>query len=162
MYMFWHTLSLVRYMQKLDAGSQLTLIDDLHRDIRAAAAEVKGEHLPGFCLPKKVQTTLLMFWVMFYVSTFRISLLLFLPQGVTCILPVLREGVLTGSPEQKEEAARALGAVIKLTSAEALRPSVVNITGPLIRILGDRFAWTVKTALLETLTLLLLKVFALL
>lgn len=82
-------------------------------------------------------------------------------QGVTCILPVLREGVLTGSPEQKEEAARALGGVIKLTSAEALRPSVVNITGPLIRILGDRFAWTVKTALLETLTLLLLKVFAL-
>ena len=81
-----------------------------------------------------------------------------LVQGVTCILPVLREGVLTGSPEQKEEAAKALGAVIKLTSAEALRPSVVNITGPLIRILGDRFAWTVKTALLETLTLLLAKV----
>lgn len=80
------------------------------------------------------------------------------PQGVICILPVLREGVLTGSPEQKEEAAKALGAVIKLTSPEALRPSVVNITGPLIRILGDRFAWSVKTALLETLTLLLAKV----
>lgn len=79
-------------------------------------------------------------------------------QGVTCILSVLREGVLTGSPEQKEEAAKALGGVIRLTSPEALRPSVVNITGPLIRILGDRFAWTVKTALLETLTLLLAKV----
>lgn len=79
-------------------------------------------------------------------------------QGVTCILPVLREGVLTGSPEQKEEAAKALGGVIKLTSPEALRPSVINITGPLIRILGDRFAWSVKTALLETLTLLLAKV----
>jgi len=85
-------------------------------------------------------------------------LLSLLPQGVTCILPVLREGVLTGTPEQKEEAAKALGAVIKLTSPEALRPSVINITGPLIRILGDRFAWTVKTALLETLTLLLAKV----
>uniref|UniRef100_A0A6Q2X9D2 TOG domain-containing protein n=1 Tax=Esox lucius TaxID=8010 RepID=A0A6Q2X9D2_ESOLU len=117
--------------KKLDAGSQLAMIDDLHKDIRSVASEVKGQHLPGFCLPKK---------------------------GVTCILPVLREGVLTGSPEQKEEAAKALGGVIKLTSAEALRPSVVNITGPLIRILGDRFAWTVKTALLETLTLLLAKV----
>lgn len=95
-------------------------------------------------------------------SAFGVSLFYFLPQGVTCILPVLREGVLTGSPEQKEESARALGAVIKLTSAEALRPSVVHITGPLIRILGDRFFWTVKTALLETLTLLLRKVFALL
>ncbi|KAI1900715.1 hypothetical protein AGOR_G00052750 [Albula goreensis] len=125
----WDTINSIT--KKLDAGSQLALIDDLHRDIRSAGAEVKGQHLPGFCLPKK---------------------------GVTCILPVLREGVLTGSPEQKEEAARALGGVIRLTSPEALRPSVVNITGPLIRILGDRFSWTVKTALLETLTLLLSKV----
>lgn len=77
---------------------------------------------------------------------------------MTCILPVLREGVLNGSPEVKEEAARALGGVIRLTSPDALRPSVVNITGPLIRILGDRFAASVKTALLETLTLLLAKV----
>uniref|UniRef100_A0A8D0A2S3 GCN1 activator of EIF2AK4 n=1 Tax=Sander lucioperca TaxID=283035 RepID=A0A8D0A2S3_SANLU len=125
----WDTINSIT--KKLDASSQLAMIDDLHRDIRSAAADVKGQHLPGFCLPKK---------------------------GVTCILPVLREGVLTGSPEQKEEAAKALGGVIKLTSPEALRPSVVNITGPLIRILGDRFAWTVKTALLETLTLLLAKV----
>lgn len=79
-------------------------------------------------------------------------------QGVTSILPVLREGVLTGSPEQKEEAAKALGLVIRLTSADALRPSVVSITGPLIRILGDRFSWNVKAALLETLSLLLAKV----
>ncbi|XP_024130877.1 eIF-2-alpha kinase activator GCN1 [Oryzias melastigma] len=125
----WDTINSIT--KKLDASSQLALIDDLHRDIRSITADVKGQHLPGFCLPKK---------------------------GVSCILPVLREGVLSGSPEQKEEAAKALGGVIKLTSAEALRPSVVNITGPLIRILGDRFAWTVKTALLETLTLLLAKV----
>lgn len=148
-------------MQKLDAGSQLALIDDLHRDIRSAAAEVRGEHLPGFCLPKKVQTIYLYFESCFKFPLLESHCFSFLSQGVTCILPVLREGVLTGTPEQKEEAARALGAVIKLTSAEALRPSVINITGPLIRILGDRFAWTVKTALLETLTLLLRKVITL-
>ncbi|MBN3289218.1 GCN1 kinase, partial [Polypterus senegalus] len=125
----WDALNAVT--KKLDASSQLALIDDLHRDIRIAGNEAKGENLPGFCLPKK---------------------------GVTSILPVLREGVLTGNPEQKEEAAKALGLVIKLTSAEALRPSVINITGPLIRILGDRFSWNVKVALLETLTLLLGKV----
>uniref|UniRef100_A0A4W3H8T3 GCN1 activator of EIF2AK4 n=1 Tax=Callorhinchus milii TaxID=7868 RepID=A0A4W3H8T3_CALMI len=125
----WDALSAVT--KKLDSGGQLSLIDDLHKDIRAAAADAKGEHLPGFCIPKK---------------------------GVTSILPVLREGVLTGSPEQKEEAAKALGLVIKLTSAEALKPSVINITGPLIRILGDRFSWNVKVALLDTLSLLLGKV----
>lgn len=71
---------------------------------------------------------------------------------------MLREGVLTGNPEQKEEATKALGLVIKLTSAQALQPSVIGITGPLIRILGDRFSWSVKVALLETLSLLLAKV----
>ncbi|XP_016090590.1 eIF-2-alpha kinase activator GCN1-like [Sinocyclocheilus grahami] len=48
----WDTINSIT--KKLDAGSQLSLIDDLHRDIRSAAAEVKGQHLPGFCLPKKV------------------------------------------------------------------------------------------------------------
>lgn len=45
-----------------------------------------------------------------------------------------------------------------MTGAEALKPSVVNITGPLIRILGDRFAWTLKVAVLDTLSMLLVKV----
>uniref|UniRef100_A0A8C0EMF1 GCN1 activator of EIF2AK4 n=1 Tax=Bubo bubo TaxID=30461 RepID=A0A8C0EMF1_BUBBB len=125
----WDALNSIT--KKLDAGNQLALIEDLHKDIRIVGNEAKGEHVPGFCIPKK---------------------------GVTSILLVLREGVLTGNPEQKEEAAKALGLVIKLTSAEALKPSVVSITGPLIRILGDRFSWNVKVALLETLSLLLAKV----
>nr|XP_017516713.2 eIF-2-alpha kinase activator GCN1 isoform X1 [Manis javanica] len=125
----WDALNAIT--KKLDAGNQLALIEELHKEIRLIGNESKGEHVPGFCLPRK---------------------------GVTSILPVLREGVLTGSPEQKEEAAKALGLVIRLTSADALRPSVVSITGPLIRILGDRFSWNVKAALLETLSLLLAKV----
>lgn len=51
-----------------------------------------------------------------------------------------------------------MGEVIKVTSAPALQPSVVAITGPLIRILGDRFSANVKTAVLETLASLLAKV----
>ncbi|XP_053225790.1 eIF-2-alpha kinase activator GCN1 isoform X2 [Podarcis raffonei] len=125
----WDALNAIT--KKLDAGNQLALIEDLHRDIRMVGNDAGGDHVPGFCIVKK---------------------------GVTSILPVLREGVLTGSSEQKEEAAKALGLVIKLTSAEALKPSVVSITGPLIRILGDRFSWNVKVALLETLSLLLAKV----
>lgn len=105
-------------------------IGNIRLAVRFAVSDFKGE-LPGFCLPKK---------------------------GISPILPIFREGILNGPPELKESAAIGLGEVIKRTSAEALKPSVLNITGPLIRILGDRFSYNVKVALLETLGLLLGKV----
>merc|ERR1719318_731142 len=80
------------------------------------------------------------------------------PCAITPVLPIFREGILNGSQDVKEHAATGLGEVIQLTSADALKPSVVNITGPLIRILGDRFNWSVKVAILDTLGLLLGKV----
>uniref|UniRef100_A0A8C6YI46 GCN1 activator of EIF2AK4 n=1 Tax=Naja naja TaxID=35670 RepID=A0A8C6YI46_NAJNA len=125
----WDALNAIS--KKLDAGSQLALIDDLHRKSICCLICLSADHMSA--LSPSIQ-------------------------GVTSILPMLREGVLTGNSDQKEEAAKALGLVIKLTSAEALKPSVVSITGPLIRILGDRFSWNVKVALLETLSLLLAKV----
>ena len=79
-------------------------------------------------------------------------------QGIAPILPIFREGILNGPPEVKESAALGLGEVIRKTSSEALKSSVVNITGPLIRILGDRFSHSVKVAMLDTLGLLLGKV----
>lgn len=81
------------------------------------------------------------------------------PQGIAPILPLFRESILNGLPEDKENAALMLGEVIKLTSAAALQPSVVHVTGPLIRILGDRFNASVKAAVLDTLASLLAKVF---
>ena len=79
-------------------------------------------------------------------------------QGITPILPIFREGILNGSAEVKESAAVGLMEVIRRTSSDALKMSVVNITGPLIRILGDRYGHGVKVAMLDTLTLLLNKV----
>ncbi|XP_078730009.1 LOW QUALITY PROTEIN: stalled ribosome sensor GCN1 [Lampetra fluviatilis] len=126
----WDALHAV--IKKLDAAEQMRYIRELRQAIRLAASDLlPGQHLPGFCLPKK---------------------------GASSILPVLREGVLSGGAELKEEAAHGLGEVVRLTAPDALRPSVVSITGPLIRILGDRFAWSVKVALLDTLALLLAKV----
>ena len=40
--------------QKMDAGNQLALIEELHKEIRFIGNECKGEHVPGFCLPKRV------------------------------------------------------------------------------------------------------------
>ncbi|XP_046688091.1 eIF-2-alpha kinase activator GCN1-like [Homalodisca vitripennis] len=125
----WEALSAVT--KTLDTEQQINHVNDIRQAVRFAVSDLKGSDLlPGFCLPK----------------------------GITPILPLFREAILNGVPEVKEQAAQGLGEVIKLTSAEALQPSVVHITGPLIRILGDRFNWSVKAAVLETLALLLAKV----
>ena len=48
--------------------------------------------------------------------------------------------------------------MINRVSEVCLKPYVTQITGPLIRVIGDRFAPPVKTAILSTLGLLLTKV----
>ena len=119
------------------------------------------EHLVLFTFKKLFAITDLSFFftcLLLVENVTIFTLVLFYPQGIAPILPIFREGILNGTPELKEQAAKGLGEVISLTSATALRPFVVNITGPLIRILGDRFTWNVKVAVLQTLGLLLGKV----
>lgn len=124
----WDALNAVT--RTLDSTQQIAHVSDVRQAVRFAASDLKGDELPGFCLPK----------------------------GITPLLPVFREAILNGLPEEKENAAQGLGEVISLTSAQSLQPSVVHITGPLIRILGDRFNAGVKAAVLETLAILLFKV----
>jgi hypothetical protein len=59
--------------------------------------------------------------------------------GAGPVVGMLRESLLAGNAEQKEVAARTLTTVIQWASVDALRPFVVSVTGPLIRVLGDRF-----------------------
>ncbi|XP_026840478.1 eIF-2-alpha kinase activator GCN1 [Drosophila persimilis] len=124
----WEALNAV--IKGLNSAQQIAHVSDVRQAVRFAASELKEPELPGFCLPK----------------------------GITPLLPVFREAILNGLPEEKENAAQGLGEVIYLTSAQSLQPSVVHITGPLIRILGDRFNAAVKAAVLETLAILLNKV----
>ncbi|XP_011149210.1 eIF-2-alpha kinase activator GCN1 [Harpegnathos saltator] len=127
--MSWEALTAVT--KTLSSEQQIAHVQDIRQAVRFAVSDLKGQELlPGFCLPK----------------------------GITPILPIFREAILNGLPEAKEHAAQGLGEVIRLSSASALQPSVVQITGPLIRILGDRFNWSVKAAVLETLAILLGKV----
>lgn len=55
----------------------------------------------------------------------------------------------------REVAATGLGELIALTGPAALKPFLIKLTGPLIRIVGDRFPSGVKAAILSTLALLL-------
>ncbi|KAG5899951.1 hypothetical protein JTB14_002498 [Gonioctena quinquepunctata] len=128
--MSWEALNAVT--KTLEPKQQATYVSDVRQAVRYAMSDMKGtsDVLPGFCIPK----------------------------GIAPILPIFREAILNGDGDEKDAAAQGLGEIIKVTSAQALQPSVVAITGPLIRILGDRFSANVKTAVLEALAILLAKV----
>lgn len=125
----WEGLNAVT--KTLDSTQQIAHVTDVRQAVKFASSDLPPNgDLPGFCLPK----------------------------GIAPLLPVFREAILNGLPDEKENAAQGLGEIISLTSASSLQPSVVHITGPLIRILGDRFNAGVKAAVLETLAILLFKV----
>ncbi|KAH1001345.1 eIF-2-alpha kinase activator GCN1-like isoform X2 [Dendroctonus ponderosae] len=126
----WEALNAVT--KTLEPKQQAAYVSDVRQAVRYAMSDLKGisDLLPGFCLPK----------------------------GIVPILPIFREAILNGDGDEKDAAAQGLGEIIRVTNSTALQPSVVAITGPLIRILGDRFGANVKTAVLETLATLLSKV----
>ena len=71
---------------------------------------VAGGDLPGFCLPK----------------------------GINSVLPIFLQGLMNGTAEQRTQAALAISDVVDRTSADALKPFVTNITGPLIRVVSEK------------------------
>ncbi|CAK7341235.1 unnamed protein product [Dovyalis caffra] len=80
-----------------------------------------------------------------------------LPKALQPLLPIFLQGLISGSAELREQAALGLGELIEVTSEQALKDFVIPITGPLIRIIGDRFPWQVKSAILSTLSILIRK-----
>jgi hypothetical protein len=81
-----------------------------------------------------------------------------LPKGLTPLLNVFLQGLMTGEVDTREVSAVALGELVSRTAEMNLKPYVTQITGPLIRVIGDRIPPFVKTAILHTLGLLLSKV----
>ena len=81
-----------------------------------------------------------------------------LPKGLAPCLSILLQGLIGGSAETREISAQVLGDLVTRTSELSLKPFVTQMTGPLIRVIGDRFTPSVKTAILGTLALLLSKV----
>lgn len=80
-----------------------------------------------------------------------------LPKALQPLIPIFLQGLVSGSAELREQAAQGLGELIEVTSEKALKEFVVPITGPLIRIIGDRFPWQVKSAILSTLSIIITK-----
>lgn len=79
-----------------------------------------------------------------------------LPKGPNCILPIFLHGLMYGN--QKEAAALGIADIIDKTPADNLRPFSTAMTGPLIRVIGEKVASDIKAAILVALNNLLLKI----
>lgn len=80
-----------------------------------------------------------------------------LPKGINAILPIFLQGLMNGTAEQRTSAALGISDIIDRSNADALKLSVTQITGPLIRVVSERSV-DVKAAILLTLNNLLQKI----
>lgn len=78
--------------------------------------------------------------------------------GLEPLLPIYQRGILYGDATTRELAASGLGELIKITQTKYLAgPFLIKLTGPLLRIVGDRNPPAVKIAIVQTLGLILTK-----
>jgi hypothetical protein len=78
--------------------------------------------------------------------------------GVEPLIPIYQRGILYGSPAIREVSAAGLGELMDFTATAFLAgPLMVKMTGPLLRIVGDRNPPAVKIAILQTLQRILKK-----
>ena len=74
------------------------------------------------------------------------------------MLPIYQRGILYGDAVMRESAAGGLGELISITADKYLAgPFLIKLTGPLLRIVGDRNPSAVKIAIIKTLGLILQK-----
>ena len=81
-----------------------------------------------------------------------------IPKGLEPLLPMYQRGILFGSPALREVAALGLSDLLSITSSKFLPPALmIKITGPLLRVVGDRNPPAVKIAIVQILGLILTK-----
>jgi HEAT repeat protein len=78
-------------------------------------------------------------------------------KGLGPVLPVFLYGLTYGSADLRESSAAGMGEVLAVSTNDAVKPFLMKVTGPLIRVLGDRYQAPVKIETLKTILLLLSK-----
>ena len=61
-----------------------------------------------------------------------------LPRGIGSILPVFVQGLINGNADQRVQAALGISDIVDRANNKSLQPFVVQITGPLIRVVTER------------------------
>ena len=80
------------------------------------------------------------------------------PKGLEPLWPVYQRGILYGDASIREVSATGLGEIITLTTNKFFAgPLVIKMTGPLLRVVGDRNPSSVKIAIVKTLGIILTK-----
>lgn len=80
-----------------------------------------------------------------------------LPKGIQPVLAIFLQGLMNGTAEQRLQAASGISDMIDKSAAESLKPFVTQLTGPLIRVVGER-AVEVRIAIVHALNQLLDKI----
>ena len=80
-----------------------------------------------------------------------------LPKGILPVLQIFLQGLMNGTADQRVQAAMGISDIIDRSAPDALKPYVTQITGPLIRVVGER-SLDVKCVILYTLNQLLEKI----
>jgi HEAT repeat protein len=78
-----------------------------------------------------------------------------LPKTFESLWPIYQQALMFGNPEVREAAAKGLVLLIESTPNERLKPNAIKVTGPLIRVLGERYPANIRVALLKSLQVLL-------
>lgn len=81
-----------------------------------------------------------------------------LPRGPNAVLPIFLHGLMYGNAEQKQLSALAIADIIGKTPAANLKPFATTITGPLIRVIGEKVNSEIKAGILIALNNLLIKI----
>lgn len=110
--------SLDHFVKTIDKDELEDMVVPLRRAIEGTGAP--GKHVPGFSRPK----------------------------GAQSIVPILLAGILSGTQEQREQAALGVGDLVQRTSETAIKPYIIQLTGPLIRVIsGQGLAPQIKGAM---------------
>jgi HEAT repeat protein len=80
-----------------------------------------------------------------------------MPKGIQPVFTLMHTSLISGTPEAKRTAAKTVAQVVKMTSAAALAPFILKLTGGLIRATSDN-AGGIKASMLTGLHALLIKV----
>lgn len=72
-----------------------------------------------------------------------------IPKSLDPLYNILLHALMNGSHTAREVAADTIGELARFAEVAVLKPMLIKTTGPLIRVVGDRFPSSVKGAILQ-------------